>query len=119
MLNYQGIPAGPFRVWLGNENYPGLAMSRSLGDFLGKKCGVISEPEIIEYFINDNSKYMILCSDGVWEFLSNEDVMNMGNRYYDKNDIDGFINDVVNVSTQCWEREDFVRDDITSVVVFF
>ena len=119
MTGYFGLPVGPFRVWLGNENYPGLAMSRSLGDFSGKKCGVISEPEIIEYTLTDDSKYMVLCSDGVWEFLNNEDVMSLGNDYYEKNDIDGFINQLMNISVQCWEREDFIRDDITSVVVFF
>lgn len=35
---------GPFRVWLKNEDTPGLAMSRSLGDSLAKTVGVISEP---------------------------------------------------------------------------
>jgi hypothetical protein len=28
----EGRPIGPLRVWLKNENYPGLAMTRSMGD---------------------------------------------------------------------------------------
>ena len=37
----------PFRVFLKNKNIPGLAMSRSIGDFIAKKVGVINEPEIL------------------------------------------------------------------------
>ncbi len=39
-----GIKSGPFRVWLKNENFPGLAMSRSIGDFVAGSVGVICEP---------------------------------------------------------------------------
>lgn len=35
---------GPYRVWLRQEDYPGLAMSRSYGDNIAKSIGVISEP---------------------------------------------------------------------------
>ena len=31
--------------------YPGLAMSRSIGDKAGREVGVISEPEIFEMLI--------------------------------------------------------------------
>ena len=119
MRDSYGIKRGPMRVWAKNQFSPGLAMSRSIGDFKGKECGIICEPEIIEYFINDKSKYMVICSDGVWEFLSNKDVMSMGNFYYFKNDIIGFTNKLIETATNCWEREDIVIDDITAVVVFF
>jgi serine/threonine protein phosphatase PrpC len=39
-----GVKSGPFRVWLKNENFPGLAMSRSVGDFVAESVGVICEP---------------------------------------------------------------------------
>ncbi len=42
-----GIKTGPYRVWLKNEEYPGLAMSRSLGDLVAGSIGVICEPGII------------------------------------------------------------------------
>ena len=34
-----------------NEDVPGLAMSRSIGDHVAQSVGVISDPEIIEYDI--------------------------------------------------------------------
>ncbi len=38
------MPNGPYRVWLKHENYPGLAMSRSIGDFVAEGVGVIPLP---------------------------------------------------------------------------
>lgn len=34
----------PSRVYLNGQNYPGLAMSRSIGDFVGGSVGVICKP---------------------------------------------------------------------------
>ena len=119
MTDLNGIKRGPLRVWAKNRNYPGLAMSRSIGDFKGKECGIICIPEIIEYNLNEKSKYMVISSDGVWEFLSNEDVMNIGNLYYIQNDIIGFTNKLIETATRWWEREDIIIDDITAVIVFF
>ena len=42
-----GDPIGPARVWLKNENVPGLAMSRSIGDLVASSVGVSPEPGII------------------------------------------------------------------------
>ena len=119
MLDGKGKRNGPYRVWAGKQNYPGLAMSRSIGDLKGKSCGLISEPEIIEYELNETSKYMIICSDGVWEFLNNEDVMKIGIKYYIDNDIEGFVNDIIKTSQYWWKREDIIMDDITAVIVYF
>ena len=115
----EDIPCGPFRVWIKGEEYPGLAMSRSIGDMDAKKVGVIPNPQFVEYTLNPKSKYMIICSDGIWEFISNEEVMKIANRYYLRNDALGLCNDLTNISTALWLKEDIVVDDITVVVVFF
>ena len=119
MLDSKGKRNGPFRVWAGKENYPGLSMSRCIGDLKGKKCGLISEPQIIEYEIDEKSKYMVICSDGVWEFSNNEDVMRMGTEFYKEDNIDEFMDKIIKVSEFWWEKEDIMRDDITAVIVFF
>ena len=46
-----GNEIGPKRVYLSNQDIPGLAMSRSLGDYLAHEAGVSHEPEIEEYTI--------------------------------------------------------------------
>ena len=94
-------------------------MSRSFGDKKAKSCGVIPYPDIIEYSINNDSKYMVICSDGVWEFLSNEEVMEIGNKYYAQNNINDFCSQLLKKSTEMWEREENYIDDITIVAVYF
>jgi hypothetical protein len=41
-----GENLGPARVWLMNEDSPGLAMSRSMGDYQAHSAGVIPDPGI-------------------------------------------------------------------------
>ncbi len=41
-----GKKVGPARVYAKDEDGPGLAMSRSLGDTVAEKLGVISTPDV-------------------------------------------------------------------------
>jgi serine/threonine protein phosphatase PrpC len=118
-VNTDGEKTGPYRVYIQDSDQPGLAMSRSFGDKKAKFCGVIPFPDIIEYTLNNESKYMVICSDGVWEFLSNEDVMKIGNKYYRQNNINEFCTQLLKKSTEMWELEENYIDDITIVTVFF
>ena len=63
--NIFGVKMGPLRIYSPGKDYPGLAMSRSIGDLEGKKYGVIAEPGIIEFNVSKSTKYIVLCSDGV------------------------------------------------------
>ena len=119
MKNEIGEPIGPFRVWAKGADYPGLAMSRSIGDFKGKSVGVLADPGIMEYDLCEASKYIVICSDGVWEFLSNEIVKDFGKPFYLKDDPSGFCHHVINNSVVQWEKNEVIIDDITIVVVFF
>ena len=60
-------------MWLREENVPGLAMSRSVGDLVASSVGVIPEPEFFELELNQMDKFLVIASDGVWEFITNED----------------------------------------------
>ncbi|MCO5602783.1 hypothetical protein L7F22_056921 [Adiantum nelumboides] len=63
------------RVWLPHLDSPGLAMTRALGDFCLKNYGVISEPEITHWRLSHNDKFIVLATDGVWDVLTNEQVV--------------------------------------------
>ena len=119
IINKIGKGVGPYRVWVKNRDYPGLAMSRSIGDFIGKNVGVIPDPEIIECDLSIFTKYIVLCSDGVWEFLNNEDVMEFGKKFYLNNNPRGFCKELIENSIKYWKKEDIVVDDITVVTIFF
>ena len=85
----EGNFIGPKRVWLKEEDAPGLAMSRSFGDRIAHSVGVISEPEITEYSFFHEDKFLILASDGIWEFISSDEFINLVRDYYIKKDLMG------------------------------
>lgn len=41
-------PVGPYRVWFAGADYPGLAMSRALGDRPGRQIGITCAPSCAE-----------------------------------------------------------------------
>lgn len=47
--DFNGNNIGPMRVWMKNEDIPGLAMSRSLGDAVAESLGVIATPDVKIY----------------------------------------------------------------------
>ncbi|KAH9297147.1 hypothetical protein KI387_028829, partial [Taxus chinensis] len=65
------------RVWLPNENSPGLAMTRAFGDFCLKEFGVIAIPEVAHRRLTNRDQFIVLATDGVWDVLSNREVVNI------------------------------------------
>jgi serine/threonine protein phosphatase PrpC len=95
-------------------------MSRSLGDRAAHQAGVSYEPEIDEFTLTSKDKILVLASDGVWEFLSNEVVTDIVTPFFGgKNDApEDAANALVNASYQSWKDEEDVVDDITCVIIF-
>ena len=111
---------GPFRVWFKDAEYPGLAMSRSIGDGYAHKVGVIDIPEIFEFNIEDvKPKAIILGSDGVFEFMKNEEIKEIIAKYLFSMDSQGCAKEIVENSRKIWENSGYAVDDITCVVGFF
>ena len=110
---------GPLRVFSKGSFLPGLSMSRSFGDKIGKDIGIIVDPIINEYNLNSDVKYIVMASDGLWEFMTNEKIMEIGNRFYAMNDPDNFCQILLKISKELWERKSKNIDDITIIVIFF
>ena len=114
-----GEKCGPYRVWAKGQTYPGIAMLRSIGDFIATILGVIPEPVCVEENIDKGTKYIVVASDEIWEFLSNKKVSQIVFPFYEKNDPDGACKALIKEVTNFWNNEDIVVDDITVIVVFF
>lgn len=108
---------GPDRVWLEKVDVPGLAMSRSIGDDISQQVGVISVPEITQYRISRNDLFVVWASDGVWEFVSNEDAVATVAQHLPN--LGDATRALVSLSTQRWKMNEEVIDDITTVIVQF
>ncbi|TFJ83539.1 hypothetical protein NSK_005186, partial [Nannochloropsis salina CCMP1776] len=62
----------PPRVWSKYGEYPGTAFTRSLGDSIAEELGVYAVPEITVRKISPRDQYVMVASDGVYEFLTNK-----------------------------------------------
>jgi len=79
-----GLPAGPLRAYFKGQGYPGLMVSRSLGDSDAHSIGVSAEPECFHITLSPEDRYVVVCSDGVWDVLSQDDVTHIiGDHYGD------------------------------------
>ena len=113
----EDIPAGPFRVWNKGCKYPGIAVSRSLGDKIAELIGVISDPDILEFNICDKSKYIIMGSDGVFDYLSNKDIMDIAGPFLIKNNPDKACLDIIQRATKLFKEKENRIDDITINII--
>ncbi|KAJ9543512.1 hypothetical protein OSB04_023219 [Centaurea solstitialis] len=66
-----------YRVWMPDEDRPGLAMSRSFGDFCLKDYGLISVPEIYYHKLTEEDEFVVLATDGIWDVLTNIEVVRL------------------------------------------
>ena len=120
MRDEDGEFIGPLRVYMKDKEMPGLAMTRSFGDYFGSTAGTISEPEVTEHIFKEEDKFIIIASDGLYEFIESEEIVKFVGEFYKNNDIVGCCEFLYKESCRRWldEEEDTI-DDITIIVVFF
>jgi serine/threonine protein phosphatase PrpC len=114
----KGQDAGPDRVWVKGREIPGLAMSRSFGDRVAETVGVICDPEIKEHYFEQDDKFIILASDGVWEYMKNKECVDLIQHFYMKGDIKGACENLYIECKRRWIKNEGVVDDITMIIIF-
>lgn len=99
----------------------GLNMSRALGDCIAHKAGVTEVPETkvlsaAEVPLNSET-FVLLCSDGVWEFLESQDAVDIVAKYGRK-DAQAASEELARTSWDKWieDSDGEVSDDITAIV---
>lgn len=113
----QGV--GPQRVWLPDEWLPGLAMTRSVGDTVLSRYGVVPQPEVTATALGSREEFVVVASDGVWEFMSSEDVVNFVAREKARGitacDV---ARKLVDEAVRRWQEYEQVVDDTTAIVAY-
>ena len=113
------------RVWLDKScTWPGLAMARSIGDQCVKEVGVTADPDVVRYDFEDGDAFVVLASDGIWEFLSSDDVVqivsiHLHGKHRGKPNLGEICSmEVIKCAIKQWKiHEDGYRDDITCTVI--
>ncbi|KAL9183970.1 hypothetical protein ACHAXT_002056 [Thalassiosira profunda] len=121
------------RVWLDpSHTQIGLAMARSIGDHAVKGVGVIAEPVVQTHAVGERDEFLVIATDGVWEFISSEDAVDIVARHLyqceGEEEAGGSSGGGSGASRACealikaasekWhEHEGDYRDDITAIVI--
>jgi len=109
------IEGNPPRVWAKGEEYPGCAFTRSLGDYIADKIGVYAEPEILTKELTPNDEILVIASDGIFEFLTNQGVIDMCAECDSPLEA---CERIVKASYSQWMHFEDRTDDITAIVCF-
>lgn len=108
---------GPVRVWKGKSNVPGLNVSRSLGDIIAHSAGVSPQPEFTHTKLDKKDGFLILASDGVWEWTSSQEAVDI---VAQDDDAESACERLTREAYARWERNgEGIADDTTAIVVFF
>lgn len=111
------------RVNLKGEEFPGIGMTRSFGDLSVKECGVIAEPEVVRWRIEDSDlkhALIVAASDGVWDFLGTEGVTDIITTSLQQSpSLDKAVESVLKAARAAWvEEEGLYCDDITIILAY-
>merc|ERR1719253_1189751 len=108
---------GAFRIYIPGQAFPGLTMSRCFGDLSCANRGISQEPSFHEAEMRGDCQwYLVVASDGVWEFLDAAWVTKKLRLKGPKET--GRL--LIDCSRKRWEAyEGTYCDDITAIVVQF
>lgn len=106
----------PPRIWLPDRFEPGCAFSRSLGDFTAETVGCVATPEIAKHEISDDDVVAVIASDGIWEFITNQQVVDIC-----VNEPDPYVacHKIVAKSYKEWYDHEERIDDISIIILYF
>lgn len=104
----------PPRLWLPGERYPGTAFTRSIGDGVAETIGVYANPEIQKRSLTKDDLFLVICSDGVFEFISSQQVVDIVNQYEDPMLA---CRALISEAYRLWLQYEIRTDDITAIVI--
>ncbi|KAI9980314.1 hypothetical protein PInf_026439 [Phytophthora infestans] len=105
----------PPRTWHPYEPYFGTAFTRSIGDLVSEGLDVTAEPEILCKGLNPHDKFTIIASDGVFEFLTSQNVVNIVKKYENSFEV---CHALVEEAYSRWLQFEVRTDDITAICIF-
>jgi len=106
----------PPRLWAKNGMYPGTAFTRSIGDAIAERIGVIATPEVEHVRLSKHTKCVVVASDGVFEFIPSARVVST---VLASDDPQESAISLVVESYKLWLQYETRTDDITVIVLLF
>ena len=115
------LKVGPLRIWFKDKKFPGLTITRSLGDFEAIPLGILPIPDIKEYDIDEEKiKILVMATNDIWEFLTNDKIMDIVWQFYESKDAKGATEKVIETADKIWNiKNPYNIPDLTAGVFFF
>lgn len=108
---------GTMRVYVKNEHFPGLAMSRSVGDLLATTVGVTAEPDVSFLRLNPTDKFVLVASDGLWDMVPSIEAVALVGTYLDQGQPGKSLQALIHLAQSRWLKRG--RADDISVILGF
>jgi serine/threonine protein phosphatase PrpC len=68
--------------------------------------------------LSETDKFIVIASDGVWEFLSNDEVVRIVEPFYHQNSAEKAAEALIKEALKRWKQEENVVDDITCIIIY-
>ena len=107
------------RVWLPDRPEPGLAVTRCFGATAAADVGVISEPTVRVWPLTRDLRFLILASDGLWQYVSSQEAVDIVARVLNSQELtvhDAAYALVLEAAGRC-VKDSPSCDDITVVIL--
>ena len=106
------------KVFVRGRIYPGLSVSRSIGDEVAAFIGVIDEPEINVYEINEQTdQFLLLGSKPVFNYLEDYEIINILSSFSGKS-VKMASDFLYKRVKSAWIQNENGFDDITLILVY-
>jgi len=106
-----------YRMFAKGAMYPGLNMSRALGDTMAHKVGLNGVPDVEKIPLSkDKDKMILLCTDGVWEFIDSKEAVKLAMK---EKTVTQAAESLSKLSWDRWlaDSEGEITDDITAMCI--
>jgi len=74
--------------------------------------------EVFKFDLRKEDKFIVIASDGIWEFISSQEAAEIVYPYYLKNTAEEAADVLVKEARKRWESKEEVIDDITCIIIF-
>jgi serine/threonine protein phosphatase PrpC len=97
---------GPLRVWLAEEEKPGLAMTRCLGDRGAREVGVVADPEFHHLRLSTEDKFIVIGSDGLFDYFPIDEIATFLADFWERKSANAAVEALVGEARRRWLEDD-------------
>ena len=106
--------AGPTRVYVKDCSFPGLTMTRAIGDWEAASAGIICTPDLETVQLTSRDKFLLLATDGLWAVMSSFEAVQRVALGLSRPEL--LCGMLVEEAQRRWTQRGSMMDDITVVI---